>query len=566
LRGLGGLLQVQVDGAEPLPLTPNEQRLIDACAQFARLYPGTDKTRSAIYKSGYLLYSRYRFAEAAAQFNLVIQMDPKSADAERAANLILDSFAIRGDLEELKKNAKFYHDQPGLGSPRFKAEVFTVYQRASFQRIGEAVRAGLDPVAAADAYVAFYEEFLDTADAEVLPTALHNAAVHYTAGARHAEAMRARHLLVDDPRFGPRSKHYYVSVEALAYGYERIAAFDRAATYYEEVFALYPAERARVAKLDPNAAEAMVDRALDAIYSAAVFREAAGDLSEAIEDYGLFLAEVRRARPRDERANDVALRIAGLHEERGDLRQAGEAYYAFVTRAPRDTPYAYLTYATLRFGDLLTRQGQRDGARAAYRRAVDDYRVFIRAGGEPGEHTEHVSEMMFLLAQPELDDFLALRITAPRGLGRDAEDRALRAQLTRKRGELRRVEGLFKEIIATRSSRWSLAALVSMGRMQEDMIETLRSADVPRYLTEEQAAYYRGGLEDQAYQRKQAAIELYQLALGKAYELTLYNDDTAFARRRLAELAPDDFAGVEEALLPPRYVARRRSYGFEVEP
>jgi TolA-binding protein len=95
---------------QPQELSANEQKLIDACAQFAKLYPGTDKTKNAIYKSGYLLYNKYRFADAAEQFNLVIKMDPKSKEAEQAANLILDSFAIREDYANLKKNAKFYFD------------------------------------------------------------------------------------------------------------------------------------------------------------------------------------------------------------------------------------------------------------------------------------------------------------------------------------------------------------------------------------------------------------------------------------------------------------------------
>jgi tetratricopeptide (TPR) repeat protein len=551
---------------QPQELTPNEQKLIDACSQFAKLYPGTDKTKNAIYKSGYLLYNKYRFAEAADQFNLVIKMDPKSKEAEQAANLILDSFAIREDYANLKKNAKFYYDQEGLGSSTFKKDVYNIYQRASFQLIAETLKADNDKVKAAQAYVAFYEEFKTTAEVEVLGTALNNAAVYYSESKKHVEAMKLRHILVDDPQFGPKTKYYYKAIETLGFSYENIAAFDQAAFFYEKLFSLYPAEKAKVAKTDADAAEKMVDLALDAIYSAAVFRRAGGESDKAIEDYRLFLAEAAKSRPADSRINDVKITIAKIYEDSGNTAKAAQEFYAFYSKAPKDTPMPFLSYAKLRHGKILEGQGKQKDAFALYKKSIDEYKAFIKAGGEPGEHTEHVAEMMYILAQPELDKYMALKITSNKGGGRQAEDKNMKNQLTKKREELKRVEALFKDIVATQSGPWSLASLVSLGRMQENMADTLLKGDVPYYLTEDQVEFYRMGMQDQAYPRTQAAVELYRLALAKAYELTLYNDDTAFATRRLGELAPDDFPGLEESVLKPNYVSTKsRSFDFESE-
>jgi TolA-binding protein len=311
---------------QPQDLTPNEQKLITACAQFAKLYPGTDKTKNAIYKSGYLLYNKYRFADAADQFNLVIKMDPKSKEAEQAANLILDSFAIREDYDNLKKNAKFYYDQEGLGSKQFKTEVYNIYQRASFQFIAEALKADNDKLKAANAYVAFYEEFKANAEVEVLSTALNNAAVYYSDSKKHVEAMKIRHILVDDPQFGAKTKYYYKAIETLGFSYENIASFDQAAFFYEKLFSLYPSEKAKVAKTDADAAEKMADLALDAIFSAAVFRGAAGETDKSVENYRLFLAEAAKNRPGDPRINDVKITIAKIYEDGGNAAKAQEEY------------------------------------------------------------------------------------------------------------------------------------------------------------------------------------------------------------------------------------------------
>lgn len=551
---------------QPQELTGNEQKLIDACAQFAKLFPGSDKTRNAIYKSGYLLYNKYRFAEAADQFNLVIKMDPKSGDAERAANLILDSFVIREDYANLKKNAKFYYDQEGLGSRKFKEDVFKIYQRASFQLIADTYKNDEDKLKAAKGYIDFYEEFKETAEVEVLATALNNAAVYYSDTDKHTEAMRIRHILVDDPQFGDKTKYYYRAIESLGFAYESIASFDQAAFFYEKLFSLYPKEKAKVAKDDSEAAEKMVDLALDAIFSAAVFRKAGGESEQAIANYRLFLDEAAKLRPDDGRINDVKLTIGRIYEEEGELVKAANEYLQFYSKAPKDTAMTYLTFAKLHHGRILEAQDKQREAFALYNKTIDEYDAFIKAGGEPGEHTEHVAEMMYTLAQPKLEEFLALKITSRGGGGRKSEDRHMTRQLKSKQEELKKIESVFKDIISTKSGPWSLAALVSLGRVQENMAETLLEGDVPYYLTEDQTELYKMGMQDRAYPRTQAAVELYRLALNKAYELTLYNDDTAFATRRLGELAPDDFPGLEEEILEPEYVsAKTRSYDFESE-
>jgi tetratricopeptide (TPR) repeat protein len=551
---------------QPQDLTPNEQKLIDACSQYAQLYPGDQKTKNAIYKSGYLLYNKYRFAQAADQFNLVIKMDPKSSEAETAANLILDSFAIKEDYANLKKNSKIYYDQEGLGSDKFKTGVYNIYQRASFQLIVETFNKDKNELNAAKGYEAFYNEFKETAETDVLATSINNAAVYYANNKNVADAMRLRHMLVDDPKFGDKTKYYYDAIEKLGFAYENIADFDQAAAYYEKLFSLYPDEQKKVAKTDADKAEKMADLALDAIYSAAVFRKAMGETEAAVSDYRLFLAEAQKNRSGDERINDVKLTIGRTYEETGDWTKAANEYYAFYSKAGKDVPMAFTYFARLHHGKALEAMGKKREADDVYKKTVADYAAYTKAGGEPGEFTEYVAEMKYILAQPQVEKYLAMKIKSKGGGGRKAEDRAMTAQLKAKQTELRAVEATIKEIIATKSGPWSLSSLVTLGKVQEDMANALLTGDIPYYLTEDQAEIYRMGMQDMAYPRSQAAIELYKLALDKAYELTLYNEESAYATRRLGVLAPDDFPGLEEEILEPKFTSsKNQRFGFESE-
>ncbi|MFN7698698.1 MAG: tetratricopeptide repeat protein, partial [Deltaproteobacteria bacterium] len=70
---------------------------LSALDQYAKLFPEDGKTRNIIYKSAYLLYNKNQFKDASERFNVVIAKDPKSREAEQAANLILDSFALVED-------------------------------------------------------------------------------------------------------------------------------------------------------------------------------------------------------------------------------------------------------------------------------------------------------------------------------------------------------------------------------------------------------------------------------------------------------------------------------------
>jgi len=383
---------------QPEELTENEQKLIAACAQFAKLYPAGNKTKDAIYKSGYLLYNKYRFAEAAEQFNLVIKMDPKSGEAEQAANLILDSFVIKEDYAELKKNAKFYYEQEGLGSKKFKNEVYNIYQRASFQLITETFKKDKDELKAAKAYEEFYAEFKDTAETKVLATTINNSAVYYDNNKKVADAMRLRHMLVDDPKFGDKTKYYYGAIEQLGFAYESIADFDKAATYYEKMYSLFEAEKTKIAKDDKDKAEKMIDVAMDAIYSAAVFRKAMGETDQAEKNYSDFVSTAMKYRSSDEKVQariwDVQLTRARVYEDAGDWDTAGKKYYAFYSgadKATKDAPMEFTYFARLHHGKSLEAQNKKREADALYGKTIAAYDKFLKGGGEAGEYTEYVA-------------------------------------------------------------------------------------------------------------------------------------------------------------------------------
>ena len=152
---------------------------------------------------------------------------------------------------------------------------------------------------------------------------------------------------------------------------------------------------------------------------------------------------------------------------------------------------------------------------------------------------------------------MAAAVTSKKGGSKKAEDQSLIDSLNKKTQALVRVTELYTTVVATGAGEWGLAALVQLGKAYENMGTALHDSARPSYLTADQLEMYNMGIDDRVYPQVEKAVEAYKLALEKSYELTLYNENTEYATRQLGVLRPDDFPGLSEQLLEPRYTSSK---------
>lgn len=512
---------------ERLDMVQWEQNLLQACDQWAQIFPDDKKTIKILYKSADLLYNKNQFKEASDRFRTVISMNPSSKQAEYSADLILDSFLLVEDWKNLKDVAKAFYDQKGLGRASFKKAVYNTYERASFKAIEINLEQNKQTLVAADAFIAFYAEFPQS---EVADQALNNAAVYYHQEKAPQKAMDTRLVLVEN---FPKSKYYNDTIANLGFDYENIADFDSAASFYEQLFAL----------------DAKHDSAKEAIYSAAVFQKALGNSTKAIKNYQTFI----KTFPTDERISDVKLTIGKILEKHEKWPEVAKLYQSYAADTEGKTP-EQIFYAKFQHGLALEKQGR--SATADWKKLVVDFNKTKAAGTEMGLATEFAAQVMMKLAKPELDAALALQISGPdRPVNDKQEAKILTDQLISKAKAVQKIEGSYLDIIKTGAGEFGLAALVDLGGLYENLAETLRGAYAPPKLTEEQLELYRMGLEDKAYPNEEKAVQTYTQALTKSYELNLYNENTALAVRKLGVLRPHDYPGLSEDLITPRFTS-----------
>ncbi len=528
---------------EPIELNEWENNLLAALDQYAKLFPESKKTRNIIYKSAYLLYNKNHLKEASDRFRQVISMDPSSKEAELAANLILDSFTLIEDWGNLKEVAKAFYDQEGLGSATFKKDTYRIYERASFKLIEVNFQKNNDKATAADAYWAFYDEFPNS---DVADLAINNAAYYYYDTGHLKQAMTARLNLIE--KF-PKSKFYNDQVAALAFDYESIADFQNSAMWYEKLFSLDKDH-----KSSP-----------DAIFSAAMFRRAMNDWQTSIKDYQKYIT----AYPDRDNVREVKMDIAQIYMDNHKWAEALKIYYTFFAKPAPDVPVEQIYYARLKYGMCLQEMSQTSKVLRHWKDTVKAYEKDNAKGVDIGQGIESVARAMFEIAEEEFESYTKMAISGPpkgSNMGKRASDKLLSKQLTDKAKALQKMEATYLAIINTGAGEWGLASLVRLGQSYENMAESLRNSYIPAYLTEDQKEFYVMALEDKVYPQEEKAVDAYRNALEKSYELSLYNDYSAYATRQLGILRPNDYPGLEETLLQPEYTTNRSfSPKFETE-
>ena len=516
---------------QEMPLTKWEANLVKACDQYASMFPSDKKTVIAIYKAAYLLNNKNHFKEASDRFIQVIKINPTGQQAEQAANLILDNFNLIEDWKNLKEVSKAFYDQPGLGSANFKKETYNVYERASFKLIEVSLAKNeIDKAKAAEMYLAFYNEFPNS---EVADTAVNNAAVYYTELNERSKALDVRLILIN--KF-PSSKYYKDQVAAIGFDYETVADFKNAADWYEKLFSIDPKHTA----------------AKEALYSSAVFRRAMGQLPQATADYTKFMA----AFPDDDRLPAIQLEVAKIYEEQLKWDDASKVYFAFFNKPSPKASLDQVFFARKQYGFDLEKQNKSKDAEKHWDATLKLYNA--NRAQLPPESTAHevAAQIMYRRAMPEVDAYMAMAVTGPKTkVAKKQEDEILKKQLFDKADHLQKVEKDFVAIIDTGAGEWGLASLIVLGKAYENMGDTLKNSAAPSYLNPDQQNMYKMAMEDRVFPQIEKAVEAYSTALKKSFDLSLYNDNTAYATRRLGELRPDDFPELLEKVPNPKYTS-----------
>lgn len=544
--------QVQKDVAEEV-IPKWERKLIEAADRYALIAAADPRLEAdeinVRYRSAFIYYDRKHFTEAANRFGEIILKWPTDAQARKAADLSLNILEVKEEWADLARLSRAFYNNPQLAKPgqKWTQDLGRIMEGAQYKYIDLVVyQAEKRDEDAAQMFRDFVTEFPKSefaAQALVYSMDIYTKANKIDQGIVVAEQTLAEY---------PKTEHRPTVVWSLAKFNEQIADFGRARTYFlqyarewEEKVGIRAAADAspnqRVTLKNPDEAiKANPDdaaKASDALFNAALWTEGMGDFEGAVALFREYVEKYSTVRD-GEPPSKIAFHIAEIFSLNREWDRAEKAYDDFIKTYERRAPAGEIFFARYKRARALSELGRSADALKLYEACAKDFAQVPEADRRKVDYREAYAHSLFSLLEPKWQSYVAIKFDNPRRL-----NAALQAKLK----ATPELEKDYMSVVDTGSGDWGIASLVRIGMMYQDFARNFVESPDPPGLDDDQLDMYRAELENHSFPLEDKAIEAYEIALDKAYELSTYNEYTLAAQNALNRFKPGEYGEIREA-------------------
>ncbi len=516
------------------PLSDVELKLAAACDKFVEIAQEDPEVVKVKFKSARLYFIHNNFEMAATRFGEIIEKWPKDELARTGAESILQSFVVRENWSELNKWGRKFQDNKTLyGDKTFAAKVDKLVEGASFNEIHFVYEPKGDPKDIGQRYAAFVKEFPKS---KYVMVGLYNSIVNFDKSnlleksihwaektlAEYKDFKISDEDLEESKKDGaelPKPEDIREKVTfLLASFYERLAQFEKSASLYEEYAKTYPK--------GPKKA--------DAVFNAGLFREGLGELDKAIANFEQYTKEF----PNKEDAAAITWRIGLILLEKKKDIPAAEKHFASYAKAFGGKNAAMGLCADFKVTQALLKQGKEKDARASYDGLIKAYAKLPDAEKQKACPLEAAAMASFNLLEPSFNSYMAIKL--------EGSDKQMKDALIKKLDQIKDLQAKYTAVLGIGQGDYGIASLYRIGAMYQDLSQQMFATPCPKKLDEDQCAIYQAALQEQGFPLEEKAIEAYDKALQKAYELGLYNDWLAKTQEAMKAYEPQRFPDVHE--------------------
>jgi TolA-binding protein len=555
-----------------------EKLLAIACDRFTEFYPKNNEFFAVKFKTAHIYYKYNHFDEASKRFGEFIDRYPENKYSQYAADLILDSYNIKEDWKNVHYWAKRFTEVKKLaGQPdeNNKKQQFVVHLNEVVE--GSRFKIAMDIMdkerKKEEAAVAFRSFVNDFPESKHNLKALYNAMVLFSDVLQLDKAIETGGLILakfaketpgaakgsakvqkisvakKEPKKAPKpdkkgaGKKDDKAAEAaedksakaeeidpiertiflLATYYDKVSDFKTAADFYERYFDKYPKTK----------------DAPDSLYNAALFRESLGDHNRAIENYGKYVKEY----PTNKDNPDIQFKIGKIYAKREDWPKAKAIFQGFLDKYGKQVTVPRNIEAEYELAMTLRKMDQRAAAEKELEKLVK-----MSTGLKKEDASEKVFFMIahsrFLLVEPLYREYEGIKLELPQA--------KMKVSLKAKGEKLAKLVEAYTDILKMGQGDMGVACLCRIGLIYQNFAKALFEAPIPKELNEEQREIYTAELQNMAFPVEEKAIEAFEKALQKAYELGVYNEWTTLAQENLNKYKP----GTYPDLPPTSYVAK----------
>lgn len=545
-------------------IPPQKVALLEACERYLKYVPKGDKRVEIAFKAANIYYRANHLDEAIERFSAIAlnetsyKFETGERAAEIAANLVLDSYNLKGDYAKVNEWARRFYNNDKLASGAFRDELSRVLEQSSFKLVNQ-LEANKEYAKAAEAYLTFVSEFPKS---EIADKALFNASIDFFNAKMLDRAIETRKRIIAQY---PKSQFIPSCIYANAEAHEAIGDFEEAAAAYELYVRNYEksagpppkvsrrrSKRSRRAAPPPKKEVTQVyeeSKAQIALFNSAVFRDGLGQYKAALKLRERYLS----LWPKSKDFEQIYLSIADLHEKAGAYTRAMKHLEAYQReyKDPSKVLSAEGRIAKI-FADKLKNQRS---ARRIYERLYTYYdKLPTRLKRKLDEDAlDAVARAHLLQNESVYRSYAGVRL----GWGpMPSPEKKFKAGLQEKAKSLELVQKAYTQTVSFKAGDPAICALHQIGLAYQNFADMLINAPMPRGAPMELQDAIREELGNQALPVKDKAAEAFMAAVQKSRELDLFNDCSRQSLKLLRETyRPDQFPMVIEARAELRDVA-----------
>ncbi len=514
------LLNLTDTSQEVLPYTEVENKFMEVSTEYLNKFPTAKESPDILYSQSYLRYTHREFGEAYKGFWKLVQTYPAHSSSYAAASLILDLLNRKKDFPKLISACQKFLQMKELSKTEFRTEVADVLRKSELKRI-QLLEEKQEFEKAATAYVD-YTRIYGMQDETLYEKALYNAGINYTRAEMFLSALEVQEQFLRRFPKSPLRENMLLNV---AKAYESLAQFEKSATYFESFSQLYPQH----------------PQAKNAWRIAALYYWGSGNSSKA---QSLLLSLLQQSSGNE--AKLIERDLIDLYETNQSTDKLVSHY--LEARAQKGIPYSdYLAY-TMKIGEL---QSVRNGKRIPDKWLDEGMKVankFRKEILQSPKGVEALSKLSFWMVYSRNEQFNRIKLNVSQS--------QMEANLQKKLALLKELEREYAKVVSLGSGEWGLASIFRTAVSYRQFAIEIQTAPVPAELSGQQLEHYRAEIQKQMIKPfNEKALSLSVQCLEKAQEFNLLSQWTAKCYTLASQLAPERYAPVRTAYLPPVQVS-----------
>ncbi len=548
-----------------------EQGMLNAFQRYLCVVKEADELVQIKYRRGRIYYENNHFEEAAVLFRDIALKHPNHELAEYAANLYLDTLNVMGTMIEQPKVAcveelegataelgpkycqpqakKDEHEQlcgvlDALRCNVYRKKAETYHANKQFKESGREYDRILNDRTCHNV------ENPETGEPLVqIDEVLWNAALEYEAANLLGKAISRRKVLIDKLPDSPLAKKAIYLVGA---NYHAIAAYEEAASYYEQFARKFPGEMGKDCTKEEKKNN-LCPIAHEALKDAIFFRSALNQANEAEADVKLYEKNFKRKFTQE--ASQVKYGLGSVYERAGDKRAIIRHYEDYLKSYKRKGLAHQIVKAHVIIGKIRWNANEKSKAEKEFKAALRAGKGKRGTASSPEEKAkweaqtkDAMSEALFYLAEDEYRAFKAIKFPAYRG-GKSMKrvnewsKKEFKGWIEKKLKAVKAAQKAYEKIAELEIPPWEIAAAARIGEMWRSFVDEFRDAPIPKEIEKDPELFdiYVGALDDASKPFVVEAKDKFEFCLITATKVRWFSDFSRQCEEELNRLDPREY-------------------------